>query len=173
MYDDLNNLVCFIKEKDIQNRNKGKKELTVYRDESESAPILHLFSKKIRDLPPVISILDAGKTTRIGSLKQNGYKWLIMDNEDKEIAWLKRRTALEMIKDYESGYFPKKYIIEMKNSKKVVAEINKQFPFFLKKHYVDFSKDNGQLLDRRLGLSAFVMHILSRNHSGNHNKKKE
>ena len=86
-----------------------------------------------------------------------------MDNEDNEIAWLKRRTPLELIKDYESGYFPKKYIIEMKKNKRVVAEINKQFPYFINRHHVDFSRDDGQLLDRRLGVSAFIMHILSKN----------
>lgn len=151
---------------------REKKEITLYEDESESIPVLHLFSEKIRDIPPVISVLDAGKTTRIGSLKQNGYKWLIMDNEDKEIAWLKRRTPLEIINARDSGFFPKRHIIEMKNSRKVVAEINKQFPFFLKRHYVDFSKDDGQLLDRRLGFSACVMYMLSRNQSGYNNQKK-
>jgi hypothetical protein len=169
IYDDLNNLVCFIKEKEM----REKKEITVYSDESESTPVLHLFSKKIRDIPPVISVLDAEQTTRIGSLKQNGIKWLILDNEDNEVALLKRRSALEMIKDKDSGYFPKRYIIEMKNTGKVVAEINKQFPYFLKRHYMDFSKDNGQLLDRRLGFSAFVLHILNRDNHGNDNNKKK
>ena len=168
IYDDLNNLVCFIKEKERRNR----KEITMYEDDTEYRPILHLLSERIRDIPPVFSVLDVKRLTKIGSLKQNGYKWYILDNEDNEIAWLKRRTALEMIKDYESGFFPKKYIIEMKKAKKVVAEIQRQFPYFLKKHYVDFTKDNGPLLDRRLGLSACIMHILNRNERVTHMQEK-
>ncbi|MBN2441617.1 MAG: hypothetical protein JXJ04_09720 [Spirochaetales bacterium] len=159
IYDDLNNLVCFIKQKDKRDR----KEIVIYEDETESSVVLHLSSKKIRDTQPVVSVLDARQINKIGSLRQDGYQWFILDNDDNEIARLKRRTALEIIKDVESGFFSKKVIIEMKNQKKVVAEINKKFPSVLNRHYIDFSKDGEQLLDRRLGLSACVMHILDKN----------
>jgi hypothetical protein len=156
VYDDLNNLVCIIKERLLKNR----KEIIVYEDESESRPVLHLESKKNPETEEAFSIFDGGRTNRIGRLKQRGYKWSILDDRNNVIAELKKRTPVEMLKDDESGFFPKKYVIRMLAPVKVVAEIRKDFALFSKRHHVDFSRDHDQLLDRRLGLSAFVAHLL-------------
>ena len=156
IYDDLNNLVCIVRDRMV----RAGRQITVFGDEGEEAPLLHLMAQNGRDPDPSYTVLDSSGDRRIGSIRRSGKEWLIMDSSQKEIARLRKKRTVDIIRDTELGSLPRGYVIEMDRSARIVAEIGGGGPFS-GRHHADFSTDDAHLLDRRLGISALLVHIVN------------
>lgn len=146
---------------------KLKEAIKVFGDESKSSHLLSIGARNILDFSGTYDVTDESTGEKVGALKRKGLKsilrdeWLVLDTNDNEIGLVQEDSAaLAMIRRFVPGgqLLPQSYSAKINDQE--VARIKQHFNPFVLKYDVDFSLDNGGMLDRRLGIAAVTMMLI-------------
>lgn len=141
---------------------KLKEDIRIYTNESMNEEILMIKARQIIDLGATYDVYDSATNTKIGALKRKGLKsiikdeWIILDEQDNEIGLIKEdNTVLALLRRFVISLIPQNYRCTIKGNE--VCSFRQNFNPFVTKIAVDFSLDNNNLLDKRLGIAAGIM----------------
>ena len=150
-------LAFFVKQKAF----KLKEAITVFEDRGQTKPVLTIQARSIMDFSAAYDVATPDGT-KLGALKREGMKsilrdkWLILDTNDAVIGEIEEDSMLfAVLRRFLSNLIPQKFDVTMGGN--LVAEFNQHFNPFIAKFDIDFSKDAGKVLDRRLGIAAVVL----------------
>lgn len=161
IYDSNGQLVFYSKQKAF----KLKEDIRLYPDESMQREILTIKARQILDISAAYDIVDAGGR-KVGAMRRKGLsstfvrdEWLILDAADREIGTVvEDSTILALMRRYidmVSLFLPQRYDVQVGGVQ--VAEFKQNYNPFVQKIFLDFSKDTGSRLDRRIGIAAAVL----------------
>lgn len=151
------NLAFFVKQKAF----KLKEAITVFRDSAQTQPVLKIQARSALDFSATYDV-STPEGDKLGALKREGMKsilrdkWLILDANDQMIGEIEEDSMLfAMLRRFLSNLIPQTFDVTVGGSQ--VAEFKQHFNPFVAKFDIDFSKDAGKALDRRLGVAAVVL----------------
>lgn len=140
---------------------KLREDIRLYGDESMREEILVISARTWADISTVYDVTDSSGA-KVGSLQRRGLKsllrdeWTIMDAAGAQIGLIREDSALlAFLRRTALGFLPQKYSVTMGESE--VAELSQNLNPFVYKLNVDFSRDPGARLDRRLGIAAGIL----------------
>ena len=160
IYDAEGNVAFYSKQKAM----KLKEDIRVYTGEDMQTELLTIKAKGILDFGATYDVCDPQQGgTHIGSLKRKGLKsmirdeWLFLDPEGQETGMIQEDSAaLALLRRFILGQFlPQKYTGTLGSAK--VCHFTRNFNPFVSKVTLDYSMDEGNSLDRRLGIAAAVL----------------
>ncbi|MCD5397687.1 hypothetical protein LR003_01970 [candidate division NPL-UPA2 bacterium] len=141
---------------------KLKEDIRLYTGEDMHTEVLTIQARQIIDFAATYDVFDPTTNTKVGALKRKGLKsifkdeWIIMDTEDREIGYIKEDSALlALIRRFLTNLIPQKYHGELNGEQVCIFKQN--FNPFVVKINLDFSMDEKDLLDRRLGIAGAVL----------------
>ncbi len=141
---------------------KLKEDVRLFTDENRTTELLSMQARSILDFNIAYDVVDSITGEKVGALKRKGWKslfkdeWIIMNGLDQEIGSVKEDSALmATLRRYVTNLIPQSYVFEVGNHQVGTAKQN--FNLFAPKLNVDFSSDQANLLDRRLGLAAALL----------------
>ncbi|CAN7529881.1 hypothetical protein LJR153_003789 [Paenibacillus sp. LjRoot153] len=143
---------------------KLKEDIRIYGDETMQKELISIQARSVIDFSSIFDVVDVETGRKVGSLRRKGMKsifkdeWAILSPNDSEIGRIKEDNALlALLRRFLTNLIPQHYNVEINGTK--VAEFKQNFNPFVQKLNVDFSTDNNNNLDRRLGLAAAVLLI--------------
>jgi hypothetical protein len=158
IFDNNQNLIMFSKMKAF----KLKEDLRIYTDENMNEELIRISTNQIIDISATYDVYDSSTNEKIGALKRKGLKsilkdeWIIMDNSNNEIGFIKEdSTVLALLRRFLMSLIPQSYDVIIGDTK--VAEYSQNFNPFVLKLNLDFSLDNNQVLNKKLGLAAGIL----------------
>lgn len=141
---------------------KLKEDLRLYASEEMTEELLTIRARQIIDFSAVYDVFDPATGEKVGALQRKGMKsifkdeWLFLDATDREVGKIcEDNLALALIRRFLTNLIPQTYLGDI--GEKPVCTFRQNFNPFLLKITLDFSQDQGQLLDRRLGIAAAVL----------------
>jgi hypothetical protein len=91
-------------------------------------------------------------------------EWIIMDPNDQEIALLGEESTGGAIASRMINLIPQTYVI--KKDGDILARFKQQVALAVHKFDIEFMDDDGQKLDRRLGMGALILLLLIEGRQG-------
>jgi uncharacterized protein YxjI len=158
IYDPNGNLVLYSRMKPLRLRE----EIRLYTGEDMQTEVLSIKSRNIIDFAAAYDVVDAISKEKIGAVKRRGFKsilkdeWIFLDNEDREIGFIKEDSRLlAFLRRFISNLIPQEYHGFIRGTP--VCTFRQHFNPFILKIRADFSGDVNGLLDKRLGIAAAVL----------------
>ncbi|PKM93489.1 MAG: hypothetical protein CVU84_15025 [Firmicutes bacterium HGW-Firmicutes-1] len=158
VYDTNGQLVLFSKLKAF----KLKEDIRLYTGEDMTTQLLNIQARKVIDFSGTYDVTDTITGDKVGALRRRGLKsmlkdeWVILDPNDVEIGKIMEdKMLLAVLRRLLTSLIPQSYDIFIGST--LVSEFKQNFNPFVIKLNLDFSKDNGQLFDKRLGLAAGIL----------------
>jgi hypothetical protein len=150
---------------------KLKEDIRIYGDETMQDCLISMQARSVIDFSSVFDVVDVETGIKIGSLRRKGMKsilkdeWAILSPSESVIGLIKEdNVLLALLRRFLTNLIPQHYHVEMNGTK--VAEFKQNFNPFVQKLNLDFSADQGDKLDRRLGLAAAVLLIAVEGNQG-------
>lgn len=145
---------------------KLKEDVRVYQDSTKTREILHIKARNIIDFSATYDVFDSQTGSKVGSIKRKGMKslfkdeWLVQDENDNQIGVIKEdNRLLAFLRRLLGGFaFPQTFKVFLGD--KQVASFHRAFNPFVSKMKVDFSVDEKNLFDHKLGLASALLLIL-------------
>jgi len=142
---------------------KLKEDIRIYSDENKSKELLIIKARKILDLSSAYDVFDAASNVKVGALKRQGLAstlvmdtWDILNAQDQPIGKIMEDSwILGIIRRYFIKIIPQTYNVTIGDRQ--IIQFKQNFNPFLLKLNLDFSQDQAQALDRRLGIAAAVL----------------
>ncbi len=158
IHDHLGNALAFLRKKVFT----WKDDVRVFTDENQSLEILRIKARKIIDWGTAFDVTDSINNEKVGALKRRGWKsiarkeWLVLDALDQEIGKIREDSlALALVRRFLIALIPQTYSFELGGQEIGTAAQN--WNFFVPKMTVDFTRDPGKQMDRRLVVAAVVL----------------
>lgn len=158
IFDPSGNVVMFSKMKAFRLRE----DIRLYTGEDMQNELITIQTRQIIDFSAAYDVFDASSGEKVGALRRMGLKsiirdeWLILDANENQIGTIREdNTGLALVRRFLTNLVPQSYDVEINGQ--VVAEYRQRFNPFVLKLELDFSKDAGHILDRRLGLAAGIL----------------
>ena len=158
IYDPAGNVAFYSKQKAF----KLKEDIRVYSGEDMKQELLVITARKILDFAATYDVTDASSGQKVGALRRKGLKsiltdeWSCIDPNDQEIGTIKEDSmALALVRRFLTNLIPQTFLGEIAGGP--VCEFRQHFNPFIQKITIDFTKDGGGQLDRRLGIAAAVL----------------
>lgn len=158
IFDPSGNVVMFSKMKAFRLRE----DIRLYTGEDMQNELITIQARQIIDFSAAYDVFDASSGEKVGALRRMGLKsiirdeWLILDANENQIGTIREdNTGLALVRRFLTNLVPQSYDVEINGQ--VVAEYRQRFNPFVLKLELDFSKDAGHILDRRLGLAAGIL----------------
>ena len=161
VYDDAQNVVLYCKMKAF----KLKEDLRIYTGEDMQTEVLTIQARSIIDFSASYDVVDTALGQKVGALRRKGMKsilrdeWVILDENDQEIALIREDSMLKALArrfiEAVAFFMPQKYHVESNGS--TICTMQQNFNPFIFKLTVDFTLDQQAQLDRRLGLAAAIL----------------
>lgn len=158
IFDPSGNVVMFSKMKAFRLRE----DIRLYTGEDMQNELITIQARQIIDFSAAYDVFDASSGEKVGALRRMGLKsiirdeWLILDANENQIGTIREdKTGLALVRRFLTNLVPQSYDVEINGQ--VVAEYRQRFNPFVLKLELDFSKDAGHILDRRLGLAAGIL----------------
>ena len=161
IYDPDGNVVLYSKQKAF----KLKEDIRIYADESMDQEVLQIRTSSIWDISGSYGVYDPVSKENVGALKRHGVKsflkdeWTIIDAHGREAGKITEDSMVKALirraHDVAAAVIPQKYEATWDGT--LVAEYRQNFNPFVKKITIDFTPDEDNLLDPRLGLAAAVL----------------
>lgn len=161
VYDELGELLFYTKLKAF----KLKEDIRLYGSEAMEEELLRIKARQVIDFAAAYDVEDATTGEKLGALRRKGFKsilrdeWLILDAEDQEIGKVIEDSGglafLRRFVDFVSLLIPQGY--NMNLAGQTVATMKQNYNPFVMKITLDFSPDQDDLLDRRVGLAAAIL----------------
>jgi uncharacterized protein YxjI len=141
---------------------KLKEDIRIYTGEDMMEEILTIHARNVIDISATYDVFDSNTGEKVGALKRKGLKslmkdeWIIMDQHDMEIGFIKEDSlGLAMLRRLLTNLVPQKYDVEFNGMK--ICKFKQNFNPFVIKLNLDFSTDTSKALDRRLGIAAGIL----------------
>jgi hypothetical protein len=141
---------------------KLKEDIRLYTGEDKQTEILTIKARNILDISATYDVYDPGTQQKVGALRRKGLKsvlrdeWLFLDNNDQEIGKIMEDSLLmAMVRRLLTNLIPQSYQGEIGGAP--VCTFKQNFNPFVLKVNLDFSIDQHNRLDRRLGIAAAVL----------------
>ncbi|MGM0558477.1 MAG: hypothetical protein ACQEVA_18980 [Myxococcota bacterium] len=157
IYGPNEDLRFFIKQKAF----KLKEDIVVFTDESMTTPVLRIGARSWQDFSGTYDVTTP-QGEKVGSLKREGLrsifkdKWLILDDGDQPVGEIEEdSTFAALMRRFLSNLIPQTFNVRLNGQQ--VAAFSQHFNPFIAKYDIDFSLDQNQHLDRRLGIAAVVL----------------
>ena len=151
-------LAFFVRQKAF----KLREEITVFGDEACTRPMLKIQARSIMDIAATYDIRDASTGETIGAMRRKGLKsilrdeWAILGEQDVEIGRVIEDSGLlALIRRFLSNLIPQTFLVNIHGQP--VGQIRQRFNPFILTYDVDFTADEGGLLDRRMGVAMTVL----------------
>ncbi|HSB00458.1 MAG TPA: hypothetical protein VLE49_07400 [Anaerolineales bacterium] len=158
-YDPMGNLVMFSEQKMFRLRE----DIRVFSDESKSQEVLGIKARQILDFSAAYDVVDTAYNQKVGALRRRGLRsllrdeWEVLDANDNVVGKLfEDSVGLALLRRFLLGaWLPQNYDITFGETR--VADLKQRFNPFRYELDLDFSMDNTQRLDRRLGIAAGIL----------------
>ncbi len=141
---------------------KLREDIRLYTGEDMQNELITIHARQIVDFSAAYDVFDAKTGEKVGALKRKGLKsiikdeWLILDANDNQIGIIKEdSTGLALVRRFLTNLIPQSYDVELQGQ--VVAQFRQRFNPFIMKLDLDFKRDPGYTLDRRLALAAGLL----------------
>jgi uncharacterized protein YxjI len=141
---------------------KLKEDIRVYTSEDMQQEVLIIKARNILDFSATYDVFDAQTQQKIGALKRKGLKsmlkdeWLFLDSQDQEMGKIEEDNfLLALLRRFASNLIPQHFHGSINNQP--VCAFRQNFNPFVLKVNLDFTPDQSNLLDRRLGLAAAIL----------------
>ncbi|NTX06858.1 hypothetical protein HUA74_17490 [Myxococcus sp. CA051A] len=158
IYDEVGNLAFYSKMKAF----KLKEDLRIYGDEEMREELLTIKARGILDFGMTYDVTDAATGERVGALRRKGLRsilrdqWLVLDANDQETGKIEEDSMmLALVRRFLTNLVPQSFSGKLGETK--VLAFHQRFNPFIQKIDLDFSMDDRNLLDRRLGIAAAVL----------------
>ncbi|PJZ83637.1 hypothetical protein [Leptospira harrisiae] len=152
------NLLFFVKQKAF----KLKEDITVYADETKTKELLKIKARSVIDFSAVYDVVDITSNEAIGALRRKGFKsilkdsWEILDTKDQVIGSIDEDSMFKAIlRRFLTNLIPQSFFITL--NKTQVGVLKQTFNPFVPQFNIDFSSDNTNALDRRLGIAIVIL----------------
>lgn len=141
---------------------KLKEDIRIFSDETRSMEILNIQARKILDFSAAYDVFDSRTGEKVGVLKRRGFRsmvkdsWIIMDAGDNDIGEIAEdNMTLALLRRLATNLIPQSFEGTLKGMP--VFSFRQHFNPFLFKMELDFTADQTNQLDRRLGLAAGIL----------------
>lgn len=141
---------------------KLKEDIRVYTNENMDTEVLTILARQIIDFSAAYDVIDPATNEKVGALKRKGFtslirdKWIIMDANDREIGYIEEDSAaMALVRRFLTNLIPQKYSGVVNNTE--VCSFKQNFNPFVLKISLDYSMDNQNILDRRLGIAGAIL----------------
>jgi len=158
IFDENQNMVLFVHQQGF----KLKESIHVYTDSTKSQELFSIKARSIIDFSATYDVTEAGSEKKIGALKRKGLKsilkdeWEILDENDLVIGKVTEDSALmATLRRFLTNLIPQNY--DGFIGEQYVADFRQNFNPFVYKLTIDFSRDEQNLLERRLGISMAIL----------------
>ena len=140
---------------------KLREAITVYSDETMTTEVLKIQARSVMDFSGTYDVTTP-QGEAIGALKREGLKsilrdkWLVLDASGQTVGTIEEDSAaLALVRRFLSNLIPQSFTVTIKGQK--AAEYRQHFNPFIAKYDIDFSLDQQDLFDRRLGIASVVL----------------
>jgi hypothetical protein len=160
VYGPNDELVFYSKQKAFRLRE----DIRLYGDESATEEVLTIHARSWLDFAAAYDVVDSQTGEKVGGLKRRGFKslvrdeWIFMDADDQDIGLIQEDSAvMALVRRFVpfGDLVPQKYVGIVQG--RPVCEFRQHFNPIIQKITLDFSLDESNLLDRRLGLAAAIL----------------
>ena len=158
IYDRSGQVVFYSKLKAL----KLKEDIRLYTGEDMATEVLTIKARQILDISATYDVVDPRTGQKVGALKRRGIKsflrdeWAILDATDHEIGLIQEDSLmLALLRRFVTNLIPQDFHGTVNNAP--VFFFKRHFNLFVLRMDMDFSRDQGRLLDRRLGLAAAIL----------------
>ncbi|HLP58836.1 MAG TPA: hypothetical protein VK186_08405 [Candidatus Deferrimicrobium sp.] len=141
---------------------KLREDIRLYKDENMSQELLYIQARQIIDFSSAYDVIDSQTKQKVGALKRKGWKsifkdeWIIMDPQDVEIGSIKEDSGLlSFLRRSVTNLIPQKFFVQISGN--IIGTYKQNFNPFVLKLTADFSKDEKNLFDHRLGIAAAIL----------------
>ncbi len=142
---------------------KLKEDIRVFDNTDMKREILNIKARQIIDFSAAYDVIDSQTQEKVGALRRRGFKsmfrdsWEILEKNDNLFAAVKEdNPVLALLRRWFLNIIPQTYIIESATGQPL-GTIKQKFNLFIHKFDIDFSIDQGKVLDRRLGIAAVIL----------------
>jgi len=150
-------LVAFVKHPLLRLRA----EFTIYSDESETVPLLHIKGRQVIALNMSYDVFDAGTGQMVGSIRRRGFKSLFRDTFElldphEQVVGICEEEGAAILR----RLFPillGKWKIELGGQ--LVGQIRQVFRFFVKEFTLDLSQNHNRI-DPRFAIALAVFALM-------------
>jgi hypothetical protein len=140
---------------------KLKEDITIFRDESQSDPVLKIKARQIMDISATYDITDVATGEKIGACRRKGLKsilkdeWELLDADDALLGHAKEDSMLlALVRRFLSNLIPQTFLIDLMGDQ--IGKLKGTWNPFLVKFDADFAKAEGKV-DPRLLLGMTVL----------------
>jgi len=141
---------------------KLKESIKIYSDEQNPRELLSIQARQIIDFRAPYDVTDSVTGQKLGALRRKGLKsvfrdeWLILDAADQEFGKIEEDSmGLALVRRFLTNLLPQSYTVTVNGQ--AIIEFKQNFNPFMFKLSLDFSRDPGFMLDRRLGIAAALL----------------
>jgi len=157
VYDEAGKVVAYADQKAF----KLKEDIRVYTGEDKQALLFTIKARQIVDFSAAYDIHDASGH-KVGALKRKGWKsilkdeWIVMDENDKDVALIKEDSALlATIRRFATNLIPQNYGVFVGETE--VINLQQNFNPFVYKLLVDFTNDTEKKFNRTHIMAAGIL----------------
>jgi len=139
---------------------KLKEDIRLYGDKQKSQELLLIKARNIIDFSAAYDVDDPVSGKKLGAFKRKGWsslvrdQWIVMDENDAEIGFIKEDSAAMALLRRFLPLIPQKYHCEVNGA--AVCTYRQNFNPFVYKLNVDFA-EAGTATDRRLTIAGAVL----------------
>ncbi|HEY0592699.1 MAG TPA: hypothetical protein VGF40_13090, partial [Thermoanaerobaculia bacterium] len=143
-------------------RKKGfklKEDIRLYEDAGMQREVLSIQARQALDFSGTYDVVDSRERRKIGALRRKGLRsilrdeWHLLDPEDRQVGVMQEDSAgLALLRRFLTNLVPQRFDVSVGGE--TVAEVNQHFNLLHYRLDLDFSRDGGRRLDRRLGIAA-------------------
>ena len=139
---------------------KLKEDIRLYGDKQKSQELLLIKARNIIDFSAAYDVDDPVSGKKLGAFKRKGWsslvrdQWIVMDENDAEIGFIKEDSAAMALLRRFLPLIPQKYQCEVNGA--AVCTYRQNFNPFVYKLNVDFA-NAGTTTDRRLTIAGAVL----------------
>ena len=156
VYGEDGSLVLFASQKAF----KLKEDIRLYGDKQKSQELLLIKARNIIDFSAAYDVDDPVSGKKLGAFKRKGWsslvrdQWIVMDENDAEIGFIKEDSAAMALLRRFLPLIPQKYHCEVNGA--AVCTYRQNLNPFVYKLSIDFA-DAGVATDRRLTIAGAVL----------------
>jgi uncharacterized protein YxjI len=141
---------------------KLKEDIRIYSGTDMQVELLMIKARNIFDISTTYDVIDSSNGQKVGAFRRKGMKsilkdeWVILDINDQEVGMLKEDDVmLALVRRFLTNLVPQEFEGFLGNNH--VMHFKQHFNPFIAKIDMDFSMDQGNMLDRRLGIAAGIL----------------
>jgi hypothetical protein len=139
---------------------KLKEDIRLYGDKQKGEELLTIKARNIIDFSAAYDVEDPASGRKIGAFKRKGWssllrdQWIVMDENDAEVGFIKEDSAAMALLRRFINLIPQKYHCEVNGAS--VCQYRQNFNPFVYKLNIDFP-EMGTSVDKRIPIAGAVL----------------